>query len=62
MKSSGSAHIFGYELEKDSQHIKKTNGYVPQYDNFDRYYTVMDALLRQGGYFGLSMRQSRDQH
>ena len=53
-RSSGTAKIFGNDVEKDYQAARAKIGLVPQEFNMDKFEEVRKVLLFNAGYFGLS--------
>ena len=58
-KTSGSVSVCGFDLDSQVQQVKRSLGLVPQEFNFMIFEKVEDIVTTQGGYFGLSLRQSR---
>jgi ABC-2 type transport system ATP-binding protein len=58
--SSGSAKVFGMDVEKDYLKTKALIGLSPQEPNIDRYFTVRRTLEFQGGYYGLSRKERKE--
>lgn len=53
-KTSGSVKVFGYDLEKQVVQAKQQLGLVPQEFNFNPFETVLQIVLNQAGYYGVS--------
>lgn len=53
-KSAGKINIFGHDIDKDHDKAKKLIGVVPQEFNFNMFEKVMDIVVQQAGYFGIS--------
>ncbi|MEY0427457.1 ABC transporter ATP-binding protein, partial [Providencia rettgeri] len=53
-KTSGSETVFAYDLEKQVVHAKQQLGLVPQEFNFNPFETVLQIVLNQAGYYGVS--------
>ena len=51
--TSGSASIFGTDVLKDPQNVRRSVGIVPQELVFDPFFTVRESLEIQSGFFGL---------
>jgi len=51
--TAGSIHIFGYDNVAQWRIARSLVGWAPQEYNFDRYLSIRDILIYQGGYFGL---------
>jgi len=52
-KSSGSAHINGYNIDNDIRNAKASIGVVPQELVIDPYFTPKETLNFQAGYYGI---------
>lgn len=59
VKSEGDISIFGYDLDCDTYQAKSMIGIMPQEINFGGFETVMNTLLYQAGYYGISGRIAR---
>ncbi|QQG46933.1 MAG: ABC transporter ATP-binding protein [Candidatus Azosocius agrarius] len=57
-KSSGKIYVFGYDLDLDFYLIKNFIGFVPQEFNFNQFETVMEIIINQAGYYGISKSQA----
>jgi len=57
--TSGEIRVFGLELPRHLRRIKRQIGVVPQEDNLDPDFTVLQNLLVYGRYFGLGGRECR---
>src|SRR3989338_4708614 len=53
LKSKGDVKIFGYDIEKDYKTVRQFIGLSQQEFNLDRFFTLHDLLLYQGGLYGL---------
>ncbi|MGK2848731.1 MAG: ABC transporter ATP-binding protein [Minisyncoccota bacterium] len=53
-KSNGTVHIEGLSLDDDAQKAKMHVGVVPQEFNFSIFDTVIDIIVNQAGYYGIS--------
>jgi len=53
-KTSGTATIFGYDIDQDFALAKKHIGVVPQEFNFNQFEMVYDIVVNQAGYYGLA--------
>lgn len=51
--SSGTLQVLGYELPEDGKKIRAKLGIVPQEDNLDPDFTVIENLQMYGVYFGI---------
>lgn len=54
IKTSGSVYIHGYSLDNNSILIRSFIGFVPQEYNFNQFETVLDIILNQAGFYGIS--------
>ncbi|MDO4697636.1 MAG: ABC transporter ATP-binding protein [Pasteurellaceae bacterium] len=53
-KTSGSVKVFGYDLDTQKIQLKQQLGLVPQEFNFNQFEKVIDVLLNQAGFYGVS--------
>lgn len=53
-KTSGSVKVFGYDLDKEVVNAKRQLGLVPQEFNFNPFETVLQIVLNQAGYYGVT--------
>jgi ABC-2 type transport system ATP-binding protein len=53
-KSGGTVEVFGIDIDKNFPLAKKQLGIVPQEFNFNMFEKVLDIVVTQGGYYGLS--------
>ncbi|MGP1930518.1 MAG: ABC transporter ATP-binding protein [Arsenophonus sp. ET-DL12-MAG3] len=53
-KTSGKVKVFGYDLDQDVVNVKCQLGLVPQDFNFNPFETVLQIMLNQAGYYGIS--------
>ncbi|MCC5854464.1 MAG: ABC transporter ATP-binding protein [Idiomarina sp.] len=53
-KSAGSVKVFGYDLDTQLAEVKKCIGLVPQEFNFNQFETVLQIVVNQAGYYGVS--------
>ncbi|MGL9760248.1 MAG: ABC transporter ATP-binding protein [Symbiopectobacterium sp.] len=60
-KSSGKVLVFGYDLERDIVNAKRQLGLVPQEVNFNPFETVLQIVVHQAGYYGVSRRVALQQ-
>ncbi|MGZ8267099.1 MAG: ATP-binding cassette domain-containing protein [Burkholderiales bacterium] len=51
--TSGTAHVMGYDVERQYRHARRSLGVVPQELVFDPFFTVRETLRIQSGYYGL---------
>ena len=61
-KTSGSAEIWGFDIDRDLRNAKRSIGIVPQEIVFDPFFTPVEVLENQAGLYGVpkSQRRSRD--
>jgi ABC-2 type transport system ATP-binding protein len=50
---SGTIRVFGHDTVADWREARRLIGLAPQEYNFDRYLSIRDILIYQGGYYGL---------
>lgn len=55
-KTTGTIKIFGFDLYKKDLQAKSKIGLVPQEFNFNLFETVMQILINQAGYYGISKK------
>ncbi len=58
-KSQGSVKVFGYDVEKEYKKSRSLIGLAHQEFNLDRFLTLFDLLVYQGGLFGLRLKESK---
>lgn len=58
-KTSGEVKVFGYDLDKQPNHVKACIGLVPQEFNFNIFQTTSHILINQAGYFGIPYSQAK---
>ena len=58
-KTSGSAAIWGYDINRQTRGARLSIGVVPQELVLDPYFTAREALEAQAGYFGLRPHERR---
>lgn len=59
VKTKGSVSLFGYDLDCATYQAKSMIGIMPQEINFGGFETVINTLLYQAGYYGISTRIAR---
>ncbi len=57
-KSGGSVQVFGKDLDKQFNEVKRMIGVVPQEMNFNQFEKVQDIIVTQAGYFGIRRPQA----
>jgi len=55
----GSIRVFGHDVIDEYRQARRLIGIAPQEPNFDRFFSVIDGLVYQGGYFGIDAATSR---
>ena len=53
MKTSGTAEIWGFDIDKDIRNAKRSIGIVPQEIVFDPFFTPFEVLENQAGLYGV---------
>jgi ABC-2 type transport system ATP-binding protein len=53
-KTSGSVKVFGFDLDGQLEDAKSQLGLVPQEFNFNQFETVLQIVVNQAGYYGVS--------
>jgi ABC-2 type transport system ATP-binding protein len=53
-KSAGSVSVFGYDIDKQLERAKLCIGLVPQEFNFSQFETVLQIVVNQAGYYGVT--------
>jgi ABC-2 type transport system ATP-binding protein len=57
-KTAGQVHVFGHDLDRDPEAVKRCIGLVPQEFNFNQFQKVGEIVVNQGGYYGIPRRQA----
>ncbi|WP_108444744.1 ABC transporter ATP-binding protein [Halomonas denitrificans] len=57
-KTAGKVSIFGIDIDTDFARAKYHLGVVPQEFNFSQFERVIDIVLAQAGYYGMSRREA----
>ena len=57
--SSGNVKVNGFDVIKDYKEARKIIGLSPQEINLDVFFTIKELLTFQGGYYGLSIKESK---
>lgn len=52
--TSGNVKVFEYDLDQQKEHAKSCIGLVPQEFNFNQFETVLQIVLNQAGYYGVT--------
>ena len=53
-KSKGTVSVFGHDLDRDIEAVKSRIGLVPQEFNFNMFEPVVEIVINQAGYYGIS--------
>ncbi|AGA33201.1 ABC-type multidrug transport system, ATPase component [Thioalkalivibrio nitratireducens DSM 14787] len=63
-KTAGTVRVFGHDLDRELQEIKRSIGVVPQEFNFNTFEPVGEIVVNQAGYYGITRRDAwrRAQH
>lgn len=59
-KSGGKVSVFGIDIDEDFPGAKKHIGIVPQEFNFNQFEKVLDIVVNQAGFYGLSSRLANE--
>ncbi len=59
-KNSGIVKVFGYDLDNEINQVKKQIGLVPQEFNFNIFEYIIDIVVNQAGYYGISKKESKE--
>jgi ABC-2 type transport system ATP-binding protein len=57
-KTSGTARIFGHDIDREPQLAKTFIGLVPQEFNFNVFEPVIEIVVNQGGYYGIPRKEA----
>ncbi len=55
-KTTGAVEVFGYNLDNDLVKAKQQIGLVPQEFNFNQFETVLQVVMNQAGYYGVTRK------
>ena len=55
--TSGGLNVLGFDLPAQAAEARRRIGVVPQLDNLDPDFTVLENLIVYGAYFGMSRRE-----
>ncbi|MFC0205615.1 ABC transporter ATP-binding protein [Novosphingobium soli] len=61
MKTSGTAEIWGFDIDRDSRNAKRSIGIVPQEIVFDPFFTPFEVLEIQAGLYGIAKTLRRSE-
>ncbi|MGE3143036.1 MAG: ABC transporter ATP-binding protein [Hyphomonadaceae bacterium] len=59
IKTGGSAAIWGHDIDRDARNARGAIGIVPQELNVDPFFTPLESLEFQAGYFGVPKSERR---
>jgi ABC-2 type transport system ATP-binding protein len=57
-KTSGQVKVFGYDIDKQLEKAKSFIGLVPQEFNFSQFEPLVNILVNQAGYYGVSKKEA----
>jgi len=57
-KTSGKVRVFGHDLDRDIQEVKRNIGLVPQEFNFNNFEPVGEVVVNQAGYYGIPRQEA----
>ena len=60
-KTSGSAEIWGFDIDENPRNAKRSIGIVPQEIVFDPFFTPFEVLENQGGFYGIAKKDRRSE-
>ena len=60
-KTSGSAEIWGFDIDAQRRNASASIGIVPQEIVFDPFFTPFEVLENQGGFYGITKSQRRSE-
>jgi len=58
--TSGNVKVDGLDILRDYKKTRKMIGLSPQEINLDVFFTIKELLVFQGGYYGLSLKESKE--
>lgn len=56
---AGNISVFGHDVIADYRNSRRLIGLSPQEFNFDRYLSIEEILIYQGGYYGVPLREAK---
>lgn len=59
-KTAGEVKVFGYDLDTQLADVKRQIGLVPQEFNFNQFETVLQIVVNQAGYYGVSRALAKE--
>lgn len=57
-KTSGKVSVFGHDLDREPDAVKRSIGLVPQEVNFNQFEKALDIVANQAGYYGIPRKQA----
>jgi len=60
-KTSGSAEIWGFDIDRQTRNAKRSIGIVPQEIVFDPFFTPYEVLENQAGFYGIAKHLRRSE-
>ena len=60
-RSSGEVTVFGHDLIRARNKVKRSIGLVPQEINFNQFETPYEIVMNQAGYYGIGRKKARVQ-
>lgn len=60
-KTSGSAEIWGFDIDRDRRNASRAIGIVPQEIVFDPFFSPFEVLENQGGFYGIPKGERRSE-
>src|SRR5580693_4446723 len=58
-KSSGTATVFGHDIDRELERAKTCIGVVPQEMNFNQFETPLTIVVNQAGFYGIPRTEAR---
>ncbi|NIB99152.1 ABC transporter ATP-binding protein [Halobacterium sp. R2-5] len=59
-KTSGTAEVFGHDVEDDYREARDAIGLAPQEFNVDRFFPIREVLMHKAGYHGISDEEAAE--
>ncbi|WP_018864423.1 ABC transporter ATP-binding protein [Thioalkalivibrio sp. ARh3] len=57
-KTAGEVRVFGHDLDRDQQAVKRSIGLVPQEFNFNNFEPIGEIVVNQAGYYGITRHEA----
>lgn len=57
-KTAGEVRVFGHDLDRDPQAVKRSIGLVPQEFNFNNFEPIGEIVVNQAGYYGIPRHEA----